>query len=151
MDSGASIHVDDDNAGMLNYRALQPGGLGVQTALKGPAGVLKVNGLGTRNVGGLTLHTVRHCATLAKKLVSVGTICDASFSTFMLSHWVLGRTHDRLPLAQAVEMMSARNAQYLGLSDRGRLAPGLRAENLSVADFVAISNYLSAKENLAPN
>jgi N-acyl-D-aspartate/D-glutamate deacylase len=58
----------------------------------------------------------------------VGTVCDASFSTFMLSHWVLGRSHDRLPLAQAVEMMSARNACYLGLGDRGRLALGLRAD-----------------------
>ena len=63
----------------------------------------------------------------------VGTICDASFSTFMLSHWVLGRSHDRLPLAQAVEMMSARNARYLGLTDRGRLALGLRAD-LNVID-----------------
>jgi N-acyl-D-aspartate/D-glutamate deacylase len=63
----------------------------------------------------------------------VGTICDASFSTFMLSHWVLGRAHDRLPLAQAVEMMSARNARYLGLRDRGRLALGLRAD-LNVID-----------------
>ena len=58
----------------------------------------------------------------------VGTVCDASFSTFMLSHWVLGRSHDRLPLAQVVEMMSARNARYLGLSDRGCLAAGLRAD-----------------------
>ena len=27
------------------------------------------------------------------------------------------------------------------------IAPGLRAENLAVADFVAIGNYLSEKEN----
>jgi 16S rRNA (adenine1518-N6/adenine1519-N6)-dimethyltransferase len=31
------------------------------------------------------------------------------------------------------------------------IAPGLRAENLPVADFVAISNYLSKKEKMAPN
>jgi 16S rRNA (adenine1518-N6/adenine1519-N6)-dimethyltransferase len=31
------------------------------------------------------------------------------------------------------------------------IAPGLRAENLAVSDFVAISNYLSEKENLTPN
>lgn len=55
----------------------------------------------------------------------VGTICDASFSTFMLSHWV-ARGH--LPLALAVQMLTARNADYLGLSDRGRIAPGLRAD-----------------------
>jgi 16S rRNA (adenine1518-N6/adenine1519-N6)-dimethyltransferase len=29
--------------------------------------------------------------------------------------------------------------------------PGLRAQNLAVADFVAISNYLSEKEKLTPN
>ncbi len=31
------------------------------------------------------------------------------------------------------------------------IAPGLRAENVSMPDFVAISNYLSEKEKLAPN
>jgi N-acyl-D-aspartate/D-glutamate deacylase len=58
----------------------------------------------------------------------VGTICDASFSTFMLSHWVLGRANERLPLAQVVEMMTSRNARYLGLHDRGLIQPGLRAD-----------------------
>jgi len=58
----------------------------------------------------------------------VGTICDASFSTFMLSHWVLGRAKERLPLAQVVEMMTSRNARYLGLQDRGLIQPGLRAD-----------------------
>ncbi|MDW5444708.1 N-acyl-D-amino-acid deacylase family protein [Polaromonas sp. SM01] len=58
----------------------------------------------------------------------VGTVCDASFSTFMLTHWVLSRAQDKLSLAQAVEMMSSRNARYLGLQDRGLIAPGLRAD-----------------------
>jgi len=39
-----------------------------------------------------------------------------------------------------------------GLLDAGDyaalgIAPGLRAENLAVADFVAISNYLTKKED----
>ena len=58
----------------------------------------------------------------------VGTVCDASFSTFMLTHWVRDRAHDKLPLAQVVEMMTRRNARYLGLADRGVIAPGLRAD-----------------------
>jgi len=58
----------------------------------------------------------------------VGTVCDASFSTFMLTHWVQHRAQDRLALEQAVEMMTSRNARYLGLKDRGLLAPGLRAD-----------------------
>ena len=63
----------------------------------------------------------------------VGTICDASFSTFMLTHWVRDRAEGRLPLQRAVEMMTSRNARYLGLADRGALVPGLRAD-LNVID-----------------
>jgi N-acyl-D-aspartate/D-glutamate deacylase len=58
----------------------------------------------------------------------VGTVCDASFTTFMLTHWVRDRAKDKLGLERAVEMLSGRNARYLGLSDRGRIAPGLRAD-----------------------
>ena len=58
----------------------------------------------------------------------VGTVCDASFSTFLLSHWARSRSHGRLPLQQVVQGLSARNAAYLGLADRGRIAPGLRAD-----------------------
>lgn len=58
----------------------------------------------------------------------VGTVCDASFTTFMLTHWVLGRAQGKLPLERAVEMLSLRNARYLGLQDRGALRPGLRAD-----------------------
>jgi N-acyl-D-aspartate/D-glutamate deacylase len=65
---------------------------------------------------------------LADAGAHVGTVCDASFTTFMLTHWVQQRPEGRIPLARAVEMMSARNAHYLGLQDRGRIAPGLRAD-----------------------
>lgn len=59
----------------------------------------------------------------------VGTVCDASFSTFMLTHWVRDRTGgERMPLERAVEMLTRRNAKYLGLHDRGTLAAGQRAD-----------------------
>ena len=58
----------------------------------------------------------------------VGTVCDASFTTFMLSHWVLGRGKDALPLEVAIEMLTSRNANYLGLKDRGLIAVGMRAD-----------------------
>jgi N-acyl-D-aspartate/D-glutamate deacylase len=70
---------------------------------------------------------------LADAGAHVGTVCDASFTTFMLTHWVRDRTKDRLPLETAVEMMTGRNARYLGLADRGRITPGLRAD-LNVID-----------------
>lgn len=59
----------------------------------------------------------------------VGTVCDASFPTTLLSYWTRDRQRGaRLRLPQAVEMLSARNADYLGLQDRGRLAVGKKAD-----------------------
>jgi N-acyl-D-aspartate/D-glutamate deacylase len=75
---------------------------------------------------------------LADAGAHVGTVCDASFSTFMLTHWVQQRAQDRLSLEQAVEMMTSRNARYLGLADRGLLAPGLRAD-INVMDPARLS------------
>ncbi|HTJ81282.1 MAG TPA: amidohydrolase family protein, partial [Polyangiaceae bacterium] len=64
----------------------------------------------------------------------VGTICDASFSTFVLQHWVRDRATDKLGLERAIQMLSAANADWMGLADRGRVAPGLRAD-LNVIDL----------------
>jgi N-acyl-D-aspartate/D-glutamate deacylase len=75
-------------------------------------------------VAGMLQHP-RALLALSDAGAHVGTVCDASFSTFMLTHWV-ARGH--LKLEQAVQMLSARNAAYLGLTDRGRIAPGLRAD-----------------------
>lgn len=87
-----------------------------------------------------SLDVVRQMLTHPRALSSlsdagahVGTVCDANFTTFMLTHWVRDRARDKLPLAQAVEMMTRRNARYLGLTDRGVIAPGLRAD-LNVID-----------------
>jgi N-acyl-D-aspartate/D-glutamate deacylase len=63
----------------------------------------------------------------------VGTICDASSTTFMLTHWVRDRAKGRLPLETAVQMLTSRNADFIGLADRGRIAPGQRAD-LNVID-----------------
>ncbi|MDO8388579.1 MAG: amidohydrolase family protein [Polaromonas sp.] len=70
----------------------------------------------------------RVLSSLSDAGAHVGTVCDASFTTFMLTHWVLGRDQGKLPLGRAVEMLTRRNAQYLGLSDRGEIAPGQRAD-----------------------
>jgi N-acyl-D-aspartate/D-glutamate deacylase len=56
----------------------------------------------------------------------VGTVCDASFSTFMLTHWV--QQQGLFSVQQAVQHLSARNADYLGLHDRGRIRVGQRAD-----------------------
>jgi N-acyl-D-aspartate/D-glutamate deacylase len=65
----------------------------------------------------------------------VGTICDASFPTTMLTHWARDRSRgERLPLEHVVSMMTSRTASIVGLRDRGVLAPGLRAD-VNVVDF----------------
>ena len=58
----------------------------------------------------------------------VGTICDASSSTFMLSHWARDRSEGRLAPERVIEMLTRRNARHLGLRDRGEIAPGMRAD-----------------------
>jgi N-acyl-D-aspartate/D-glutamate deacylase len=58
----------------------------------------------------------------------VGTICDASFPTFLLSHWVKGRASGNIALEQAVKMLTSTTASWMGLDDRGVLALGKRAD-----------------------
>jgi N-acyl-D-aspartate/D-glutamate deacylase len=65
-------------------------------------------------------------------------VCDASFTTFMLTHWVRDRAKDKLALETAVEMMTRRNARYLGLHDRGVIAAGKRAD-LNLIDPARLS------------
>ena len=65
----------------------------------------------------------------------IGIICDVSASTFMLSHWARDAAEaDRMPLEKVVHMLSGAPAALIGLHDRGRIAPGLRAD-LNVIDF----------------
>ena len=95
------------------------------------------------NYNGGDLATVREMLEHPRALLGlsdagahVGTVCDASFSTFMLSHWVRergpaagpGAPTGHLSLAHAVHLLSGRNAAYLGLADRGRIALGQRAD-----------------------
>ena len=58
----------------------------------------------------------------------VGTVCDASCSTFLLSHWTRDRARGRMPLERAVQMLTSRNARHIGLHDRGTIAIGQRAD-----------------------
>jgi N-acyl-D-aspartate/D-glutamate deacylase len=65
----------------------------------------------------------------------VGMICDGSFPTYNLSHWTRDRTRGpKLSVAAVIQMQCADTAAALGLHDRGRLEPGLRAD-LNVIDY----------------
>ena len=68
----------------------------------------------------------------------VGTICDGSFPTTMLTHWVRDRNGPRIPLEQVVAKQTSRTAAMVGLLDRGIVAPGMRAD-LNVIDLDALT------------
>jgi N-acyl-D-aspartate/D-glutamate deacylase len=74
------------------------------------------------------LEHPRALAGLSDAGAHVGTVCDASFPTFMLTYWSRDRERDPLTPERSVEMLTSRNARYLGLADRGVIAPGLRAD-----------------------
>ena len=65
----------------------------------------------------------------------VGTICDGSNVTTMLTHWTRDRTRgERLELPWVVHALTRRNAEAVGLLDRGVVAPGYKAD-LNVIDL----------------
>jgi len=65
-------------------------------------------------------------------------VCDASMTTFLLTHWVRDRTRGpRLQLETAVRRLTADPAALYGLDDRGTLTPGRRAD-VNLVDFDAL-------------
>jgi N-acyl-D-aspartate/D-glutamate deacylase len=67
-----------------------------------------------------------------------GLICDASMPSYMLSHWVRGRSRgERMPVETAVRLQTSDTAKLYGLGDRGVLAPGMKAD-LNVIDLEAL-------------
>jgi N-acyl-D-aspartate/D-glutamate deacylase len=65
----------------------------------------------------------------------VGTICDASFVTTLLTHWGRDRSRgERIDLETLVRRQTRDTARAVGLTDRGVLAPGMKAD-VNVIDF----------------
>ncbi len=79
----------------------------------------------------------------------VGTVCDASLPTTLLSHWVRDRSHDRMRLPAAVALLSSRNARHLGLKDRGQIALGMKAD-LNVIDLSRLEAHMPSLVNDLP-
>lgn len=79
---------------------------------------LRVAGFGQSRAGGGVRDGGAH----------LSFISDASFSTYLMAHWVQDRPHDRLSVEGAVKRLSADNARFIGLNDRGELARGQRAD-----------------------
>ena len=72
-----------------------------------------------------------HCAS----------IVDAGVPTFMLVHWGRDRRRGpRLPLELLVKRQTSETADFFGLKDHGRLAPGQRAD-VNLIDFDRLRLY----------
>jgi N-acyl-D-amino-acid deacylase len=73
-----------------------------------------------------------------------GLICDASLPTYMLARWAnrghaADDTAGMMSVEQVVQSLTSRTAETVGLADRGRIAPGLRADfNIIDIDRIAI-------------
>ena len=72
----------------------------------------------------------------------VGTICDASFITSLLTHWGRDRTRgDRIDLPILVKSQTRDTARAVELLDRGTLEVGMRAD-LNLIDFENLNVYV---------
>jgi N-acyl-D-amino-acid deacylase len=69
-----------------------------------------------------------------------GMICDASYPTFLLTHWTRDRATGCISVADAVKELSSVPARVVGLQDRGRVAVGYKAD-LNVIDYSALRLY----------
>jgi N-acyl-D-aspartate/D-glutamate deacylase len=114
---------------------------------------LALEAMMARNGKGLLTHTfenysegnlevIREMLTDEATIMGLGdggahvcTICDASGPTYLLKHWARDRKRGpRLPLEFLVRKQTRDSAFAYGLTDRGVLAPGYKAD-INVIDF----------------
>ena len=78
----------------------------------------------------------------------VGQVMDSGWCSFVLSHWVRERGLFSAP--EAVRRMSSAPARIMGLTDRGRLEPGAKAD-LNVIDLARVSERMPEFVHDFPN
>ncbi|MDO9223391.1 MAG: amidohydrolase family protein, partial [Caulobacter sp.] len=75
------------------------------------------------------MHDPNTVLSLSDGGAHCGVICDASFPTYMLTHWVRDRKRGpTLPLEKVVSMQTRDTARLYGLNARGVLAVGMKAD-----------------------
>ena len=94
------------------------------------------------NFVGATLEPVRQMIEHPDALIALGDggahygmICDSSFPTTLLAYWTRDRSKGpRLDLTRAIHALTQANAQAVGLTDRGLIATGMKAD-INVIDY----------------
>jgi N-acyl-D-aspartate/D-glutamate deacylase len=80
----------------------------------------------------------------------VRMICDASIPTYLLTHWARDRERGpKLSIEEAVRIQTTATAEVIGLSDRGQVAEGMRAD-INVIDFKNLRLNAPRAENDLP-
>lgn len=67
----------------------------------------------------------------------VDMFCDAGYATYLLGTWV--RDKAALSLEQAVKRLTTEPAAFFGITQRGRIAPGLAAD-LAIFDLASVGS-----------
>lgn len=91
-----------------------------------------------------SLDTVHDLITHPDTVMGLGdggahyaAICDASYPTFLLTYWTRDRAGPKLSIPQAIRALTSRPAETMGLRDRGRIAPGYKAD-INIIDLEAL-------------
>jgi N-acyl-D-amino-acid deacylase len=131
----------DDTIGALAKRlGITPRELVYDLILE--SGGLAIFLLPAANYVGATLEPVRQMIEHPDALIALGDggahygmICDSSFPTTLLAYWTRDRAKGpRLTLPRAVNALTRANAQAVGLTDRGLIAVGMKAD-INVIDY----------------
>jgi N-acyl-D-aspartate/D-glutamate deacylase len=64
----------------------------------------------------------------------VGTVCDSSFPTFMITHWTRDREKNKFELEEVIHRQTKKIADFVGLKDRGTIEVGKKAD-INVIDY----------------
>lgn len=135
--------VEDSIAARAQKLGLSPFELAYELLLEDDGHAMLYVAVG--NYGQNTLDPIREMMLDDNTLLGLGDggahygmICDASFPTFMLTHWVRDRDHGRLPLPWVINALTRAPAHAVGLHDRGVIAPGLKAD-INVIDMARIA------------
>lgn len=67
----------------------------------------------------------------------VGFITDSCFPTFLLTHWGRDRARGKQPIEELIRRYTSDPAGAVGLTDRGLVAPGMKAD-LNVIDLQSL-------------
>jgi N-acyl-D-aspartate/D-glutamate deacylase len=94
------------------------------------------------NYAGGNLDVVREMISAPNSLIGlgdggahVGIMCDATATSYTLTHWTRDRGRGALfPVSWAIKRLAADNAAAIGLNDRGLLRAGMKAD-INILDY----------------